>query len=217
MQPDSHEPPAPQSSAEASKILPTSNLPLADLTRDREKEERLERERAARERDERQHQLDLEQAAIEAEKQREAERQLMEAARLLNERKQKEAEEERLRIERENAFDAVLNVARFKAMWSSLGTAGSFQCNLKSLPVLNSLTDHLKKQGFGIVFAANPSPTDVEVGVCNVRKAKTDSWFMARFLATETSFSAVMKAEKAEEVTAYVKKFALAKVLKIDK
>lgn len=213
------EPSAPGSSAAAAEAgaLATTNLALADLTRDREKEERLERERAAREREERQHQMQLEQARIEEEKQRLAEQQLLDAARILNERKQQQAEEERLRLEKENAFDAVLNVGAYKALWSSLSTAGSFQCNLKSLPPLATLTDHLKKQGFGIVFAANPSPTDVEVGVCNVRKSKNDSWFMSRFLATEKTFSAVMKAEKPEEVTAYVKKFALAKVLKIEK
>jgi hypothetical protein len=70
--------------------------------------------------------------------------------------------------------------------------------------------------GFHIVFAAKPSPTDVEVGVCNIRTQDSDAWFMARFLATATTFSAVMKAQNPEQVTAYVKKFALAKVLKID-
>jgi hypothetical protein len=39
---------------------------------------------------------------------------------------------------------------------------------------------------------------------------------MARFLATPNSFSAVMKSESPEVVAGHVKKFALAKVLKID-
>ena len=188
---------------------------LADLQVDREKEERLERERAVREREDRKRQQEIEEAAAEAEKKRKADAQLMEAARVLNERRQRD-EEEAKKQQEANSWDRTLPVAKFKALWSSLGTAGSFQCNLKSLPAITNLTDHLKKQGFHIVFAAKPSPNDVEVGVCNIRLAETDVWFMARFLATATSFSAVMKAQNPEQVTSYVKKFALAKVLKID-
>jgi len=116
----------------------------------------------------------------------------------------------------EEKWDAIMNVPAFKSIWSTLATAGSFQCKLKTLPPLQALIDHLKKQGFHIVFAANPTSNDVEIGVCNIRKSSSESWFMARFLATPTSFSAVMKAQNTEEVTNYVKKFALAKVLKID-
>jgi hypothetical protein len=39
---------------------------------------------------------------------------------------------------------------------------------------------------------------------------------MARFVSSQSTFSAVMKAEDSNQVTSYVKKFALAKVLKID-
>jgi len=191
-------------------------LQLADIQQDREKEEREERERAVREREERRRQLEIDNAAEEAERRRKTDQQLMEAARVLNERRQKEEEERRRREEEAAGFDKALSVAKFKALWSSLGTSGSFQCNLKTLPAITNLTEHLKKQGFHIVFAAKPSANDVEVGVCNIRTAETDVWFMARFLATQTNFSAVMKAQNAEQVTAYVKKFALAKVLKID-
>ena len=191
-------------------------LELADLQQDREKEERMERERAVREREDRKRQQEIEEAAEEAERKRRADAQLQEAARVLNERRQREAEEAARREEEANGWERTLPVAKFKALWSSLGTAGSFKCNLKALPAITNLTEHLKKQGFHIVFAAKPSPNDVEVGVCNVRAQEQDVWFMARFLATATSFSAVMKAQNAEQVTAYVKKFALAKVLKID-
>lgn len=39
---------------------------------------------------------------------------------------------------------------------------------------------------------------------------------MARFVTAQNTFSAVMKAENTEQITSYVKKFSLAKVLKID-
>lgn len=199
------------------EIGPPAALELADLQVDREKEERLERERAIREREDRKRQQELEEAAAEAEKQRKAELQMQEAARVLNERRQREEEEAAQRERELNGWDRTLAVAKFKTLWATLSTAGSFQCNLKALPAITNLTEHLKKQGFHIVFAAKPSPNDVEVGVCNIRLQEQDPWFMARFLATQSSFSAVMKAENTEQVTAYVKKFALAKVLKIDK
>ena len=41
-------------------------------------------------------------------------------------------------------------------------------------------------------------------------------WFLARFRCTPTAFSAVMKSEDPSAVTRYVKRFALAKVLKVD-
>jgi hypothetical protein len=195
---------------------PPAALELADLNVDREKEERQERERAVREREERRREIELAEAAAEAEKKRRADEQLLEAARVMQERRQREEEEQAAKERLLNGWDKTLPVVKFKALWASLPTAGSFQCNLKSLPAITNLTEHLKKQGFHIVFAAKPSPNDVEVGVCNIRVQETDAWFMARFLATATSFSAVMKAENTEQVTAYVKKFALAKVLKID-
>jgi hypothetical protein len=201
-------------------------LELVNLEKDREQEERMERERVLREQEERRRLIEFEEAAAQAELQRKQEQQLFEAARALNERRLRE-EEEALRRKLEQSaeeekeggdekWDAVMSVPAFKSVWSSLSTAGSFQCKLKALPVLQALVDHLKRQGFHIVFAANPTPTDVEIGVSNVRKDAEETWFMARFLATATSFSAVMKAQNPDQVTAYVKKFALAKVLKID-
>lgn len=41
-------------------------------------------------------------------------------------------------------------------------------------------------------------------------------WFLARFRCTPTAFSAVMKAQDPTTITRYVKRFALAKVLKVD-
>lgn len=56
----------------------------------------------------------------------------------------------------------------------------------------------------------------IEVGISNIRFLGTEPWFMARFVSSQSTFSAVMKAEDSNQVTSYVKKFALAKVLKID-
>jgi hypothetical protein len=215
VQPD--EPPPPLDLPSATKPVPAAPQELANLNVDREKEERLERERAVREREDRRRLQEIEDAAAEAaEKKRKADEQLLDAARVLQERRAREEEEAARREALANGFDKTLSVAKFKALWSSEGTAGSFQCNLKALPAITNLTEHLKKQGFHIVFAAKPSPNDVEVGVCNIRTSDEDAWFMARFLATATTFSAVMKAQKTDQVTSYVKKFALAKVLKID-
>ena len=79
-----------------------------------------------------------------------------------------------------------------------------------------AFTDHMKKQGFHIVFAAVPNPNELEIGICNIRPTGTEPWFMARFLASNANFSAVMKSQNPEQITQFVKKFALAKVLKID-
>lgn len=89
------------------------------------------------------------------------------------------------------------------------------------------LANHLKKQGFHVVFQHNQPNGDVEIGFCNVRKepsadagagagAGEEAVFMARFVASGTSFNAVMKSDDASNVPGFVKKFALAKVLKID-
>jgi hypothetical protein len=135
------------------------------------------------------------------------------------------------------------------AIWSANEAAGSFQCGLKEEPTLHKLSDHLKKQGFHIVYAsqnkdgsvpssssstdllslasastATPhSPTraaytkiDIEIGICNVRTSEADVWFLARFIVSMGSFSAVMKCSTPDQVPTYVKKFLLAKVLKLD-
>lgn len=124
----------------------------------------------------------------------------------------KEAEEARLAIERAST----MSVAIYKSLWGSLAISGSFQCKLKTAPTLSALTDHFKKQGFHVVFASSPNTIDVEVGVSNIRPGGEGKWFMARFLASANSFSAVMKSEDPDLVTGFVKKFALAKALKID-
>jgi hypothetical protein len=197
-----------------------SDLELANLGNDREKQERLERERAEAAEHER---LRLEKLEMDAQLERDRLNELerIEAAQREQERLRKEQEEKEAILRKENEqkemdTKPVLSVFEFKSLWSQLSTTGSFQCKLKSLPVMLQFTDHLKKQGFHVVFAASPTATDIEIGLCNIRNVGNEPWFMTRFLATATSFSAVMKAQDPSQVTAFVKKFALAKVLKID-
>lgn len=215
------------------------DLELQNQHVDREEQERLEREialqkaaeeeaKAEKERIQRQELEKLEAAAAadkeerkrqEAEKERirqeaEAERKRLEVE--AAERERIRLEEEQKEKEKDLDSSITLSIAQFKSLWSTLGTAGSFQAKLKVLPQSGVLTAHLKKQGFHIVFVATPTPTDLEIGLCNTRVVGNEKWFMARFLATQNSFSAVMKAEDKSQVTMFVKKFALAKVLKID-
>ena len=178
--------------------------------RDRELEERLARERAEEEA-ERRRQRDLRdaaerEAAEAARRQREAEIVAAREAKELQEMRDKE----RLRMA------PTLDVPTFKDKWSVLPAAGTFSCRVRTLPELKSLTDHFRTQGFHIVFASVPSPAEVEVGICNVRERGVEPWFLARFLSSKGTFTAVMKSENAEAAPAFVKKFALAKVLKID-
>ena len=87
---------------------------------------------------------------------------------------------------------------------------------------MKNFTEHLKKQGFHIVFASETSTNDLEIGLCNVRTENDQGkirgpWFAARLLCSKNNFSAVMKAEDPSLVPQHVKNFKLAKVLKIDK
>lgn len=109
-----------------------------------------------------------------------------------------------------------LSAHQFKALWGSLSVVGSFQCKLRSAPNIQALTQHLRKQNFHVVFAASPSDDETEISICNIRPNGDTSWFMARFLFSNSIFSAAMKAQNSDEVEGYVRKFALARVLKID-
>ena len=118
----------------------------------------------------------------------------------------------------------------YKSLWASVSTSGSFQCKLKVSPQLNILTAHLKKQGFHVIFATSTGTptgtgagvstgTDCEIGFCNIRteqKKGIEGLFMGRFSIVKNDFSASMKAENPNDVPIFVKKFALAKVLKIE-
>ena len=110
----------------------------------------------------------------------------------------------------------VLSVQQFKALWPALSVAGSFQCKLRSAPNMQILTAHLRKQNFNVVFAASPTDKETEVSLCNIKESADEPWFMARFLFTSSLFSAVMKSQESDVVEGHVRRFALAKVLKID-
>lgn len=113
-------------------------------------------------------------------------------------------------------MSATLSVHQFKPLWASLPAAGSFQCQLKSPPNLQALLQHLKKNNFHVVFASTVTENDTEIAISNIREAGgNEAWFMARFIFSATTFSAVMKSQDLDIVQGYVKKFALAKVMKI--
>ena len=194
-------------------------LPLRALEKDREQEERDQREKVLQEQEAERQRIAQMEAQANADFIKQQEDVLQEAAKRIQEQKMRELAEEEERKKAEEfatRWEAVLTVTQFKSLWSTFPTNGSFQCNLKSMPDLQQLVDHMKKQGFHIVFAVSPNANSIEVGICNVRPVNEPSWFMARFLAANNSFSAVMKSDNTEIVPALVKKFALAKVLKID-
>jgi hypothetical protein len=140
-------------------------------------------------------------------------------AALIAERDAKDLEARRLKEikDREEALATIMTARKFKEMWTSLGSAGSFQCKLKTVALKQSFVEHIRKQGFNVVFVADPDAGGFEVGVCNVREEGVGGpWFMARFMTREKTFSAVMKCQDPGIVTSNVKKFALAKVLRID-
>jgi len=140
-------------------------------------------------------------------------------AALIAERDAKEAEAraEKERKEREEAMAPTMSARKFKELWTALGSAGSFQCKLKTVSQKHPFVEHIRKQGFHVVFVADPDAGGFEVGICNVREeGKGGPWFMARFMTREKTFSAVMKCQDPSVVTGHVKRFALAKVLRID-
>jgi hypothetical protein len=196
-----------------------TSLPLRELEKDRETDEREKREKIYRDQEEERQRIALKEAEATAEFLRKQEKEMEENARRLEEQRLadlKALEEQKEAEEFANRWESVMNVARFKELWASLPTNGSFQCYLKTMPTVNGLTDHMKKQGFHVVFAVNPNAANIEVGICNIRPVGQEPWFMARFLVSNNSFSAVMKSNSPEIVPGFVKKFALAKVLKID-
>lgn len=177
----------------------------------REQQERLERERQAEEQERRlKRQKEAEEELMRAKEEEGKRRKSEEEAK----RRLKELEEEEKRLA-ELDEPQTLTTQKFKELWTTLATSGSFQCKLKSLPEMKPFCDHLKKQGFHVAYAAIPKEGDIEVGLSNIREDRKGPWFIARLLTSGNSFSAVMKAENPEIVPTYVKKFALAKVLKI--
>lgn len=168
------------------------------MQKDKEEQERLESERS---------QLDLERRSS---KLKEAQRE--EALKFQRE------EEERLKLKEleDMSTASVLTINNFKHLWGTLETAGSFTCKLKSTPTSALLRSHLEKYGFHIVFSTDtPGTRDIEMGLCNIRDDTSNvEWFCARFLVNNDTFTAVMKCQNTD-ITTYVKRFALAKVLKI--
>ena len=178
----------------------------------KEEERKKEEERVARAKDA----ADKKQR----EKEEELRKKMEEERRKQEEQQARLDEEERIRKEKETA--AILDRDMYKEFWNSMKPAGSFQCKLKVPPNKDQFAEHLAKQGFHVVFAQNTnSAAECEIGICNISGegipgTGTGPWFLARFVAGKNAFSAVMKCEDAAIVTTFVKKFALAKILKID-
>ena len=100
------------------------------------------------------------------------------------------------KLEEERADAApTLDVPRYKALWADMAVSGQFNAKVRQIPSLAGITEHMKKQGFHVVFTTALGSQEVELGLCNVRTGPQDKWFLARFLATPTDFSAVMKTE----------------------
>lgn len=184
-----------------------ADVQLQDMEKGREEIEQMERERAEYESTRRRN-IEEQSRQQEILEDRERQRQYEE------EQERQRVEEEKLREEEAtNAY--FLTITQFKTKWKNLPTGGSFQCKLKALPSLHTLSEHLQKKGFHIVYSSNGKSSDIEIGICNTRNTLNDGWFMARFLASSTSFSSVMKSENPNDIKIYVKLFELAKVIKI--
>lgn len=110
-----------------------------------------------------------------------------------------------------------LTAAQYRQIWQQLPSSGAFQCKVKEAPTKAALTAHFRSQGFHVAFATIQNTNDIEVGICNYKDTADEPSFLARFMFTHVSlmFSSVVKAQKPDLVAVYVKKFALAKVLKI--
>jgi hypothetical protein len=209
MIPGLRDPPIPPYIPEEGIDEPATSVLKAGNTK--EQQERLERERQAEEAERRlSRQREREEEAARKAEEDEKKRKSEEEAK----RRLKELEEEEKRLE-ELEQPIFLTTQMFKELWTSLPTSGSFQCKLKVVPDVKVFCDHLKKQGFHVAYAAVPKENDIEVGLCNIREDRKGPWFIARLLTSGNSFSAVMKAESPDIVPGFVKKFALAKVLKI--
>ena len=186
----------------------TAEVKLQDIEKGREEIEQMERERAELEAIRRRNLEDQSrQEELEAERARRLQYE--------EEEEKRKAEEQRLRDE-EATDSYTLNLAQFKSKWKKLGTGGSFQCKLKALPSHTAITEHLQRKGFHIVYSSASKSSDIEIGICNTKTTLSDGWFMARFLASSSSFSSIMKADNPDDIKVYVKLFELAKVIKID-
>lgn len=187
---------------------------LADIRDKREREEEKERERLEQEQQKHEERKAAEKKKKEEEEERQRQREEEEEA--IRRKREQEADEKNEREKMERS--PTLTVLQYKGLWTSLGSTGSFDCNLKSKPSMHALSEHMRKQGFHVVFASSneDGSKDLELGICNVREDGTGPWYLARFLSVGNKFSAVMKCQDPSAVPNFVKKFALAKILKID-
>jgi flagellar biosynthesis GTPase FlhF len=89
---------------------------------------------------------------LEQQRLREAEAAEVRAARAREEeeRRVREAESRKddleERREETKSSELTMNASQFKALWSTMDPAGSFQCRLKMMPTLSTFVDHMKRQ-----------------------------------------------------------------------
>lgn len=184
------------------------------LDRDREREERIARE--AKENN-------MKRKADKAEAIRKNKQRLIEEKKIMekNEKMQHESmiiEKNRKIAADESNGKSTINTEQFKAFWQAFNIQASFKCNIKEMPSMSHLSDHFHKQGFHVVFANVPTPSDIEICICNIRQVDSDNndvWFISRFLIDERTVNVVMKAENEFALKKHVRFFELGSAIKM--
>jgi hypothetical protein len=184
------------------------------LARDREREERISRE--AKENN-------MKRKSDKAEAVRKNKQRLIEEQKIKerNDKNQHESfiieKNRKVAAEESNGLPTI-NTEQFKSFWQAFQIQASFKCNIKEMPSMTNLSDHFHKQGFHVVYANVPTPSDIEICICNVRKLDADDgdvWFIARFLIDERTANVVMKAETEKSLKKHVRFFELGTALKM--
>ena len=121
--------------------------------------------------------------------------------------------------------DSYFNEKMFESVWTSMSIAGTFKCQLKKSPPLAVLVKHVEKQGFHVASSSSSSSSSIGVGsgvesevqFCNtINRSKKEGLFLCKFTVVKNTFTASMKAENLDDISMHVKRFSLAKILKVD-
>ena len=130
-------------------------------------------------------------------------------------------------IKKSNALeipsDSYFNEKMFDSVWTSMSISGKFLCKLKESPLITVLVKHLETQGFHIASTTSfgnegvGSGVEFEVRFCNIlNRPQKEGLFLCKFTVVKNTFTASMKAENLDDIAMHVKRFALAKILKVD-
>ena len=120
--------------------------------------------------------------------------------------------------------DSYFNEKMFESVWTSMSIAGTFNCHLKKSPILAILVKHIEKQGFHVASSSSSSSSigegsgvEFEIQFCNIlNRPKKEGLFLCKFTVVKNIFTASMKAENLDDISMHVKRFSLAKILKVD-